>query len=191
MDTRQQTKVTDQNRSAYFQTVYAHQTLTKDQLVNLDVLSESTIMLIDCCSWHYKKLFSNKNIIGLETIKTVKDFGLDRTHFDKLIDNQFDDSIGWPSVSETNCALIFDRSPILRYTSVEKLSSILNTTASKYDPNTIVLELPLMFIDQPCLVDKFYTLSLLTINNYIVTEFNYNTNAMHLSVKFSRKIKLV
>ena len=63
METKQQTKVTEQNKSDFFLRMYYHQTATKDQLVNLDLLKESTVVLVDCCGWHYKKLFPQKSVI--------------------------------------------------------------------------------------------------------------------------------
>ena len=49
METKIQTKVTDQNRIAFYQVLYQHQTNIKSQLINLDQLTESVIVMIDCC----------------------------------------------------------------------------------------------------------------------------------------------
>lgn len=191
MDTKQQTKVTDQNKSDFFLRLYHHQTATKKELVNIDALDEHTVILVDCCGWHYKKLFPNKSIVSLETYKTVKEFALDRTYFDRLIDNQSDDQIGWPSLSVDNCAVIFDRSPLLKYRTLNQISNILQTVAHKYTPNTILLKQSLTFIDDTRLVDRFYNIVKLEVNGYIVTQFAYDTHIMHLSIKFQKKHKLI
>lgn len=188
MDTKQQTKVTDQNKINFFHTVYHHQSNDKNDLVDLESIDQPTIILIDCCGWHYKKMFPQKSIIGFETIKTVKDFELDRTYFDRLIDNQADNRIGWPSVTATKCAVVFDRSPLLKYLTLQQISNILDKISNKYMPDTIVLEQSLIFIDDARLVDRFYTVTSLAIDNYIVNQFNYNTDKMHLSVRFQKKI---
>lgn len=188
METRQQTKVTDQNKINFFHTVYHHQSDNKDDLVDLDSIDQSTIILIDCCGWHYKKLFPQKSIIGFETIKTVKDFALDRTYFDRLIDNQSDNRIGWPSLTTSGCAVVLDRSPLLKYMTLEQISDLLDKISNKYMPNTIVLEQSLLLIDDTRLVDRFYNIAGLAINNYIVNQFNYDTDKMHLSVRFQKKI---
>ena len=188
METKQQTKITEQNKNNFFLTVYHHQTKTKDQLVNLDSLKESVIILVDCCGWHYKKLFPHKSIIGFETIKTVKNFVLDKTYFDRLIDNQTDNRIGWPGVVADNYAVVFDCSPLLKYRTVDQIYDILNNVANKYAPGTILLEQSLVFIDDSRLVDRFYNLTKLAINGYVVTKFNYDTDVMHLSMRFQKKV---
>ena len=188
METKQQTKVTDQNKINFFHTVYHHQSDSKNDLVDLDSIDQSTIILIDCCGWHYKKLFPQKSIIGLETIKTVKDFELDRTYFDRLIDNQADNRIGWPSLTASKCAVVFDRSPLLKYMTLEQISDILDKISNKYMPDIIVLEQSLLLVNDTRLIDRFYNIAGLAINNYIVSKFNYDTNKMHLSVRFQKKI---
>jgi hypothetical protein len=188
MDTKQQTKVTNQNKINFFQTVYHHQSADKNDLVDLESIDQPTIILIDCCGWYYKKMFPQKSIIGFETVKTVKDFELDQTYFDRLIDNQADNRIGWPSLTASKCAVVFDRSPLLKYLTLQQISNILDKISNKYMPDTIVLEQSLIFIDDARLVDRFYTVASLAIDNYIVNQFNYNTDKMHLSVRFQKKI---
>ena len=191
MDTKQQTKVTDLNKSNFFQTAYHHQFATKDELVNLDSIDTSTIILIDCCGWHYKTLFPHKSIIGFETIKTVKDFDLDQTYFDRLVDNQSDNRFGWPSLPLNNYAVVFDRSPLLKYLTLDQISAVLDKISNKYAPDTIVLEQSLILVDDSRLTDRFYTIASLAINNYIVNKFNYDTDKMHLSVRFQKKINML
>ena len=183
-------QVTNQNKYDFFRYVYHQPTATKESLVDLDCLNESTIILIDCCGWYYKKFFPHKSIVGLETIRAVKDFGLDKTHFDRLIDNRSNDCIGWPSVVDGNCAVVLDRSPLLKYRTLDQLSSILDKIANKYAPSTIVLEQLLTFIDDARLVDRLYNIATLAINGYIVTKFNYDLDTARLSVRFQKKVNL-
>ena len=189
METKQQTKVTEQNKSDFFLRMYYHQTATKDQLVNLDLLKESTVILVDCCGWHYKKLFPQKSVIGFEAIKTIKNFNLDKTYFDHLIDNQHDHRIGWPPISIDNCAVVFDKSPLLKYRTLDQMSNILIDVTNKYMPSTVILEQSLTFVDDDRLIDRFYNFAKFKINGYIVNKFNYNADLMHVSIEFRKKIK--
>ena len=188
METKIQTKVTDQNRIAFYQVLYQHQTNIKSQLINLDQLTESVIVMIDCCGWHYKNLFPKKSIIGFETFKSISLFKLDKTYFDKIIDNQRDNRIGWPNLVIDNCAIIFDRSPMLKYISVEQISTILNNVAIKYLPSTIVLKQSLIFTDGPRLLDRFYEIVKLSIDGYIVKTVEYYSEENYWYVKFQKKI---
>jgi hypothetical protein len=187
METKQQTKVTKQNKSGFFLAMYHHQNSTKDQLVNLDSLKETQVILVDCCGWYYKKLFTQKSIVGLETIKTVKQFELDKTYFDRLIDNQQDQFIGWPSVCVDDCAVVFDRSPLLKYRSLDQLSEIITDVTDKYMPNTVILEQSLTFIDDNRLVDRFYNFAKFKINGYIVKKITYDADQMHISIRLQKK----
>ncbi len=189
MENKQQTKVTKQNKSDFFLTMYHHQNSTKDQLVDLDLLRETKVILVDCCGWHYKKLFPRKSIIGLETIKTVKQFGLDKTYFDRLIDDQQDHHIGWPSVYVNDCAVVFDRSPLLKYKALDQLSKIIVDVTEKYMPNTIILEQSLTFIDDYRLDDRFYNFAKFKIDGYVINKIIYDTDRMHFSIRFQKKFK--
>ena len=188
MDTRKQTKVTDQNQVDFFQTVYYHQNESKEQLANLDSVVEPTIVMIDCCGWHYKKLYPDRHIVGLEPIKSVKQFALDRTYFDRLIDNQSDQRIGWPAINLGKLAVVFDRSPLLKYFTLKELSDQLNIVAVKYKPSTVILEQLLTFVDDSRLSDRFYNIATLAIDGYVVNQFSYNTNTMRLSIRFQQKV---
>jgi hypothetical protein len=190
METRIQTTVADQNKIAFYQQVYFHQKNSKSQLVNLDHLSESTAILIDCCGWHYKNLFLEKNIVALECFKTIKQFKLDKTYFDKMIDNQSDNLPTWPGMTVDNCAVIFDRSPILKYCSLEKIAKMLGDVCIKYQPTTVILNHSLMFVDGPRLLDRFYEIAKLSISEYFVKTFEYNTDSGYLYAKFQKKIAL-
>ena len=188
METRQQTKTTDQNRDLFYRRVYHHQTADRSQLVELDRLTEKSIVMIDCCGWHYKNLFPEKTVIGLETISTVKQFKLDRMYFDKIVDDQNSNRVGLPSLDLDECAVIFDRSPILKYCSLEKIKTILNEVAVKYRPSTIILNQSLMFTDDSRIADRFYELAKLSVSGYFVKDFEYTTETDHWYIKFQRKL---
>jgi hypothetical protein len=190
MDTKQQSKITEQNKNTFFQKIYHHQNNSKEQLINLDELRESTIIIIDCCGWHYKKLFPYKSIIALETFWTVKNFELDSTYFDQLFHFQSSAYVNWPSVPTDECAVVLDRSPLLRYQTTEQLSCILHSIKNKYSPDCIAIEQMLIDIDDSRLVDRFYNIAKLKIDNYLVDQFNYNTNTMRVSIRFRKKVNL-
>jgi hypothetical protein len=189
MDIKHQTKVTEQNLNSFFQKLYHHQTNNKEQLVDLDALNEPTAIVVDCCGWHYKKLFPTKSVIAVETINTVRQFNLDKTYFDRLIDNQSDLRLGWPSIPTGNCAVIFDRSPLLKYQTLEQISNVLDKVANKYVPDTVILEQSLIFIDDVRSLDRFYNIAKIEIAGYVVTKFIYDTDAMHLAIRFKKKSK--
>lgn len=185
MDINLQTKVDDNNRQQFYQQVYRHQFDSKSTLVNLDMFNNECV-LIDCCGWHYRDLFPDKKIISLETVKSALQFKLDRSQFDKLIDDQKDTHIGWPTLSAKNPVLIFDRSPILKYRSVDNLISVLNNAVEKYDPSELVVNLNLVFVDDDRLKDRFYNFSSMSIRNFTVREFVYNIETSRLFVRFKK-----
>ena len=108
MDITLQTKVTDSNRSQFYNHVYCQQFESKSQLINLEMIS-SDCVVIDCCGWHYQNLFPNKNIVILETVKTALQFKIDRSKFSKLINDQQDHVIKWPDLEVIDAALVFDQ----------------------------------------------------------------------------------
>jgi hypothetical protein len=188
METKIQTQVTDQNRIAFYQQQYVHQTETTAQLINLYQLPTKNVILVDCCGWHYKSLFPNADIICFETFNTIKNFKLDKMYFDKIIDNQSDGHISWPTLQLENCTIVFDRSSILKYFTIEKISSTLNTVTSKYQPLIVVVRQSTMFIDGPRLLDRFYELSKLSVDGYIVKTVEYQTDRNHFYIEFQRKL---
>lgn len=185
MDINLQTKVNDNNRQQFYQQVYRHQFDSKSSLVNLDMFSNDCV-LIDCCGWHYRDLFPNKKIISLETVRSALQFKLDRSRFDKLIDNQKDTHIGWPTLSVKDPVLIFDRSPILRYQPIDVLVNILNSAVEKYNASELVVNLSLVTVDDDRLRDRFYNFSSMSIRNFTVREFVYNIETSRLFVRFKK-----
>jgi hypothetical protein len=185
MEIKLQTKVNDNNRVQFYQTVYKQQFDTKQQLVDLDMFSNDCV-LIDCCGWHYQQVFPNKKIIKLETLPAVLQFKLNQDQFDKLIDNQIDHHIRWPTLMVSNPALIFDRSPILKYRSINDLVNILNDVVDHYKANDLVINLETVFIDDPRFVDRFANLANISILNFTVRKFLYSTHDYKLFIHFKR-----
>ena len=48
----------DQNREAYYKTVYPVLSMSADQLINLNTLGSGKKIIIDSCAWYYKKMLS-------------------------------------------------------------------------------------------------------------------------------------
>jgi hypothetical protein len=188
MEPKLQTAPNDQNRMVFYQQVYHHQTLTKDQLINLDHLTESNVIMIDCCGWHYKNIFPEKNIVGLEAFSAFRNFRLDKTYFDKLFDDQNNSKLTWPNCQLNNCAVVFDRSTVLKYCSLEKISKVLSDVVAKYEPSTVMLKQSLTFTDDIRTVDRFYHISQLLILDYFVKTFEYNTDLDYWYVVFQKKV---
>lgn len=180
-----QTKVTPENRSRFYQNVYSMQVDPKDKLINLDDF-DTDCVVIDCCGSYYRALF-DKNIIVLETIKAAKEFNFSKNQFDKLIDNRNDGQpLIWPSLSVSTPTLIFDRSPLLKYLSIEDLCDTVSVAAEKYQAESIVIRQYLLFTDDSRLVDRFYNFFNFKIKNYCVTQFLYNTQQLTYSFKLKR-----
>lgn len=184
MDIRLQTKVSDSNRDEFYQQVYRQQFDTRPQLINLEQFSTDCI-LVDCCGWHYRDLFPN-NITSLETVKTALEFKLNPTKFDKLIDNQQDHQINWPTVVCVDPVLIFDRSPMLKYLSISELVDVLSNAVKKYQAGQLIVHLHTTFIDDPRLTDRFYNFSNICIAGFVIKEFVYNSNNDKLFIHFKR-----
>ena len=186
MDITTQTKVTDNNRDKFYKHVYRQQFNSKSQLIDLSEFS-SDCVLIDCCGWHYRNTFPDKNIIILETVKSALQFKLDRNKFNRLIDDQQDHTISWPPLEIINPVLIFDRSPILKYRSVSDLVDLLSNASTIYCASQLVINVDTTFVDDPRVVDRFYNLSKISIPNFIVVEFVYKSTTNNLFMHFRRK----
>jgi hypothetical protein len=185
MDTKLQTKINDHNRGQFYQQVYSQQLGTKQQLVNLEMFSNDCV-LIDCCGWHYQNIFFDKKIIKLETLTTASQYKLERNQFDKLIDDGPDRPIRWPKLNLSDPVLIFDRSPMLKYLSPEQMSSILVDAVTQYQASDLVVNLDIKFIDDSRLVDRFSTLSTISVSDFTVREFVYSCHNSKLFIHFKR-----
>lgn len=185
MDIKLQTKVNDNNRDNFYQQVYRQQYDSKQHLINLEMFS-GECLLIDCCGWHYRNTFPKSNIKSLETIKSALQFKLDRTKFDKLIDDRQDHYVSWPKLDTVDPVLIFDRSPMLKYRSIPDLIELLNSAVEKYHASELVVNLDATFIDDNRLTDRFYNLSNINIKDFTVREFIYKAATKKLFIHVKR-----
>jgi hypothetical protein len=184
-----QTQVTEQNRSQFYQHVYPHQTESKNQLIDIGAIDVDTIIPIDCCGWHYKELFPEKNVLAIDPIKTALQFKLSRDKLYKLVDDQFDRALTWPKFTIDNCAVIFDRSPILKYRTIDQLAMLFNDVQRTYQPKFLIARLKLTLIDSARLTDRFYDLSTVQVSDTIVHQFHYNADSDYLYMCFRKKTK--
>jgi hypothetical protein len=184
MEIKLQTTVTDQNRHDFLKKVYPQLGQAKNQLIQLDQIDATTFIMADCCGWHYKSLWPDRSILGLETYYSIKNFKLDQSYVQGIIDDRDYSSIKWPNLIADNCALIFDRSPVLKYRNVNDIVDVMSTAAQHYNPKCIVFNFSTLFIDDSRLIDRIHSLSTLLIPGYIVIEFVYTTT--NITIKFKK-----
>tara|TARA_R110000868_G_scaffold214205_1_gene464307 strand:- start:630 stop:1190 length:561 start_codon:yes stop_codon:yes gene_type:complete len=178
-----QTAVHNSNRQEFYKNVYYMQTNSRDQLINLAEF-DNTCILIDCCGAYYKTLFQ-QNIFVLETVNSFKEYKFSRDQFDKLIDNQIDGHIKWPTINILTPVLIFDRSPLIKYLDINNLCHLVSNAAEQYQASNIVLRQKLCFVDDARITDRFYNFYNFKIKNYCIEKFlyNVNTNECHIQLK--------
>jgi hypothetical protein len=179
-----QTKVTDSNIQNFYKSVYFMQTDSREQLIDLTEFN-NTCIIIDCCGAHYKTVFE-KDVIILETIRSAKEYKFSRDQFDKLIDNQQDNNIVWPTVNVTTPVLVLDRSPLLKYQSISSICKIISQAAEKYHASKIVVRHKLIFVDDLRTTDRFYNFQDFKIKNYCVEKFSYNTTVKEYFIQLRR-----
>ena len=157
---------------------------------NINKLKEQTVIAVDCQGYNYQMSYPTKTILALETMSNVLDFQIPKQQFYRFIDNRQYDKLGWPKVDVKDCALLFHFSPILKYRSIEEISSIMNEVSKQYSPNTIVINLNLLYIDGTRLTDRFYDMARIKLDMYVVQEFVYHAEEKNLLIEFCRKIIL-
>lgn len=182
------TQITDTNRDKFYKQVYRQQLDSKPRLVDLDCFNAKNFIMVDCCGWHYKTLFPNKTVLSIESAREVQQYNITQDRFDHLFDYIDNGSIAWPNLAIDNCAVVFDRSPVLKYQTIEQLTSIFQQVQSTYQPKFLIARLQLTLIDDSRLVDRFYYLSQLRVNGSVVTEFKYNIKNNELYVCFQRNV---
>jgi hypothetical protein len=183
MEQRLQTKVTTENQKAFYQTLYN----TDKTLIDLTKISADQYLLIDCCGLAYRQKYSNLNTVVLETVTTAKQFKLAREQFDYLVDNRIHNNLTWPKINTTNCAVVFDHSPIFKYLTESEIVDALEKLADRYCPVTILIQSSLFFIDDSRLKDRFYNLATIQLKNYVVEKFYYDTQTTELMMQFKIK----
>ena len=185
-----QTQVTDRNRDQFYKRVYSQQLEGKDSLINLNAITNSNIIAVDCCGWHYKELFPTKNVLSIDPLKTALEFKLPKDKIFKLVDNRNDQHWVWPKLEVSDCAIVFDRSPMLKYLTVDQLNATLNEVQRIYQPEFVIVKLKLMFVDSSRLVDRFYDIASIRITDSIVSRFHYNSDIDLLDICFRKKAQL-
>jgi len=182
-----QTQITDQNRSQFYRNVYPHQTESTNQLIDIGNINVDNIIPIDCCGWYYKNMFPEKNVLPIDPVKTALEFKLSKDKIYKLVDNRVDHTLSWPKFFVDDCAVIFDRSPILKYLTIDQLITLFNNVQQTYQPKFLVARLKLMFIDSTRLTDRFYNVSTVQVNNSVVDQFHYNADRDYVYMCFRKK----
>lgn len=177
MQNMQQTKVTDDNRQDFYRVVYPVQRDAVAQLIDISAFREE-IIAIDCCGWHYAEKF-NRSVIMVETTTSVKNYNLTQDHYTYLLDDS-NDILRWPDLPDSqNAVLLLDRSPLLKYLSLQEIDAVVDTMIKKYSPNRILIRGYLQFIDDCRLVDRLTNWgSFLDRPNYVTTKFIYDTDIM-------------
>jgi hypothetical protein len=183
MEQKLQTKVTLENQKDFYQSLYKGNCTP----VALDQLPVTEYLLVDCNQEQYCKKYPNLNVVVLATLSTAKQFNLSREQFDYLVDNQIHNNLHWPKISTTNCAIIFDHSPVLKYLTVPEIINVLETVSDRYCPAIILLRSSLFFIDDCRVNDRFYNLVDIKIKNYVVEKFYYDTPTTELMIQFKIK----
>ena len=183
MEEKLQTKVTLENQKDFYQSLYS----TDRPLIDLKEIVADQYLLVDCCGQQYCENYPDLNIITLETITTAKQFNFTKDQFDYLIDNRVFNKLSWPKISTKNCVVIFDHSPLFKYLTVAEIINELDVVSTRYNPNTILLQSSLFFIDDRRLSDRFYNLVNIKIKNYVVEKFYYDTLTTELMIQFKIK----
>ena len=169
-----QTAVNDQNRQDFFKQTFPHLTKSKQQLIQLDEFSASSFVLVNCCGWHYKNLWPEFNIVGLETLSAAKNFLFDRSMFQGLIDDRDFYKIVWPKIDADNSVLIFDHSPLLKYRTTAGIADVVSSAALLYQSTTVVVQLSTVFVDDTRLKDRITNFLSLTVPGYTIIKFEYD-----------------
>jgi len=182
-----QTQVTDQNRSQFYRHVYPHQTESKNQLIDIGAINVNSIIPIDCCGWYYKHMFPGKTVLPIDPVKTALEFKLPKDKVYKLVDNRMNQVLNWPKFFVDDCAVVFDRSPILKYLTIDQLITLFNNVQQTYQPKFLIARLKLMFIDSNRLTDRFYELATIQVNHTVINQFHYNADNDYLYICFRKK----
>jgi hypothetical protein len=183
MQTESQTKITPSNQKQFYQATYQ----VDNPLIDLPAHGADQYLLIDCRGQDYKNKYPELDIVILETIFTAKQFQLGRDKFDYLIDSRTHNAPTWPKITTKNCMLVFDHSPILKYLTVEEISSVLESCTRMYQPSVVLLVSSLFFVDDDRMRDRLDGLVGIKIKNYVVEKFSYDTKKIELIIQFRLK----
>ena len=162
------------NSQEYYNHTYRQQFDKADKLIDLSAYTAAKFILVDCCGWHYKKVFPADNIVSIE-----------KSMWSNVADFTFSDDrpIQWPQVDITKPTLVFDRSTILRYLAVEEFSAVLEQAVDSFKPERILVRANTVFIDDNRLTDRIHNLHKIQVNGYVVERFLYDTTLLEISFK--------
>lgn len=172
-----ETQVNDHNRLDYYRSVYPMLNEGADNLIDISY-ENNPVVAIDCCGWHYSQVFS-KEIIMLETLYTAKSYRLNQQQFTKLIDNR-NETLTWPNLPNiVDPVVLLDRSPLLKYLSMDKFKSVMLDIVSVYNPSKLLVRGQLQFIDDNRLSDRIQSWQyFFPFPGFVVTKFLYDTRQM-------------
>ena len=178
-------KVTEDNYLKFYRQIYRQQFFTVDQLIQLNKWPNSHFVIVDCCGWHYKKLFPAANITSVETNFSVNQYKLSQDMYDDtFIYNASAQEAHWPKLAVDNPTLIFDRSNFLRYLTVDNFNRILQGAADNFKPRRIILRVDPSFIDDNRLTDRIHNLHNIQVGGFVVEYFVYIPDKKHLEIIF-------
>ena len=178
---------TDTNRDAYYQHVYHMQKDSIDKLIDVSAI-DNPILFIDCCGWHYRDLYPEKEIHSFETVNTAVTYKINRAKFNRLIDERTIPDIKWPRYNLQRCVLIFDRSPLLKYQTIEDFVKIINSAGAQYLAESIIIRGSLLFINDNRLVaERINNFSSLVFADFSIKYFLYDTENLQYKIVLKSK----
>ena len=184
METKTQTKVTDNNRQDFYNYVYSNRL----GLLNLSAIPAENFVVVDAhCGQQYREQFPQVRITVLETLDNAKQFRLQKNQFDYLIDSRNHSQISWPKLPETNSVVVLDQVLMLRYLTVQEIRDNLENMCTLYDPCRVIFRSFIWFIDDNRLQERLDQLCMIRLKNYVVKKFLYNTELCTLEIDFIRK----
>jgi hypothetical protein len=175
----EQTNVTDSNRIAFFQQVYAVSTYSQKELLDIQEYRDKKILAVDSCGSHYEKMFPEVTITKFEHVQTVKEYQLPQGYFNKLY-NKIE------NIKEKTNVLLLDHCPtIFKYKTEIELADILSIIIKNTDADLCLVRIDTVTLADNRLVDRFKNLSLIIPENYVINYFMYNQK--ELSFKLTKK----
>lgn len=184
METKTQTTIDQQNREDFLSTVYNN----SFDLIDLDAMSAELFVLVDAIrARQYHKKFPNKKFLTLATVSNAKDYGLDRTEFDHLVDDRVHDQIVWPRISAQNCAIILDCIPVLKYLTIAELTSVFDRVATLYQPDQIYFRSVACFVDDNRLAPRINQFCELCPKSHVVQKLVYDSARDLLEIDMRKK----
>jgi hypothetical protein len=175
----EQTKVTNNNRDAFFQQVYTVLSYSSKELLDIQEYQGKKILAIDSCGLHYEKMFPTLSITKFEYLQTVKEYQLPSEYFDKLY-NKIE------NIKEKTDLLLLDHCPaIFKYKTELELLNILSALTQNTDAKQCLIRMNTVTLNDNRFVDRFKALSSIVPPKYVINYFIYHQNI--LSFKITQK----